>query len=833
MEFAISFITGWAVIIACLVLLTIGFAVYRNIYCKTIMASTKQWSEEASDDDDITDASAKSSIKDRRVCARRRLTFHSTEDDERFFVQIGYAVSNFGACLLYSWIGLMVPAYGCMVFLAVISYMPQIYVDSWGTDWNGVTGPYLFVFAIFHLIAAFMILYYEAIRTKFMLPQFSLATATHVLIEEEVPAVDDTEMVGIGMADDERKTIPRVLKKVLIKCRKVAKSWSSSNCKTLVRINDELDASGEVDRTIEYTCVRYHYDAELDRFRPVGCDEDTTATDAHQLLKNGGLSKEEATAIQRVVGPNQISVKVPSILESLVIEFSSIFYVIQNMGSWTYLGYSGWNIGSVWFAMMIITGVAKAIFIVRRGQKKISDLARHSETVRVLRDSEWIDVESSEVVLGDILIIEERQQFVCDGYVVNGTAVANESMLTGEPLPVQKVEAPNFEGAKFGSKNKVYAGTMCMQSNGDYHDRAVMFVTAVGGLTTKGQLVRMVMFPQSVKFKYLDQLPLVYGMLFAYSIMLSIIYIAATDMGDWIVTILQVLISMLQSINPMLPVAMVMGQTVAAKRLRNHHKIFCLQPERIPVAGKISVMVFDKTGTITKDGMELVGALPVNDGQFADRINLSDSCAIGSTSHSNVRKMPELMQFGLAACHTVTKMRSGQLVGNNVEVAMVEASGWSLPDMDEGDRVLRSPDGSKALEMVRPLHFDHTRMTSGCIVREPSTGRVLVIIKGSYERVGAGCKAGASPKDYETVSEALAADSYYVLGMGYKELPGGTTDEELQRIPRSDLETGLSLVGLLLFKNEVKSDSALAINMLKDGDIRSVVCTGDNALTAI
>ncbi|KAF4660640.1 hypothetical protein FOL47_007062, partial [Perkinsus chesapeaki] len=366
---------------------------------------------------------------------------------------------------------------------------------------------------------------------------------------------------------------------------------------------------------------------------------------------------------------------------------------------------------------------------------------------------------------------------------------------------------------------------------------AVMVVTAVGGLTTKGQLVRMVMFPQSVRFKYHDQLPIVYGIMFAYAILLSILYFVLTDMGDWIVTVLQVLVSVLQSLNPMLPVAMVMGQTVAAKRLRNHHKIFCLQPERIPVAGKISVMVFDKTGTITKDGMELVGALPVNDGQFADRINLSETAESGklcgeASASDKAASAPLLMQYGLAACHTVTSLRDGQLVGNQVEVAMVKASGWSLPSVGSEELVYTSPDGSMSLTVVRQLQFEHTRMTSGCVVRD-TEGRLIVLIKGSYEKVQAGCGSGAVPADYEAECERLSADNLYVLGMGYRVLDASMSDKDVLKMTRDYLETGLSLVGLLLFKNEVKSDSALAIKMLKDGDIRSVVCTGDNALTAI
>ncbi|KAF4701103.1 hypothetical protein FOZ63_020193, partial [Perkinsus olseni] len=214
--------------------------------------------------------------------------------------------------------------------------------------------------------------------------------------------------------------------------------------------------------------------------------------------------------------------------------------------------------------------------------------------------------------------------------------------------------------------------------------------------------------------------------------------------------------------------------------------------------------------------MELSGAVPVEDGTFSTRIDLSRTPEgdklCGSMSVSDkVAKSPLLLQYGLAACHTVTSMRSGRLVGNQVEVAMVEASGWALPEVGSAEMVLTSPDGSSQLRVVRQLEFEHTRMTSGCVVRDEE-GRLIVIIKGSYERVQAGCKASAVPRDYVEVCEGLSSGNFYVLGMGYKLLDSGLDDGAVLKMTRDELERGLSLVGLLLFKNEVKPDSALAIN---------------------
>ena len=80
------------------------------------------------------------------------------------------------------------------------------------------------------------------------------------------------------------------------------------------------------------------------------------------------------------------------------------------------------------------------------------------------------------------------------------------------------------------------------------------------------------------------------------------------------------------------------------------------------------------------------------------------------------------------------------------------------------------------------------------------------------------------------VTEGYAADSYYVLGMGVKILD---KDSDITLLTRAEAEKEIDFAGLLLFRNEIKHDSAAAINELRVANIRCLICTGDNALTAV
>ncbi|CAE8611512.1 unnamed protein product [Polarella glacialis] len=123
-------------------------------------------------------------------------------------------------------------------------------------------------------------------------------------------------------------------------------------------------------------------------------------------------------------------------------------------------------------------------------------------------------------------------------------------------------------------------------------------------------------------------------------------------------------------------------------------------------------------------------------------------------------------------------------------------------------------------------------MTSGAVVRD-ETGKVQVFIKGSYEKVLEIALPQSVPSNYDHVTQKCAKENFYTLGISTKELPSQMTDQQLADLPRRQLEDGVSVCGLLLFRNEMKADSPLAMEMLKKGSIRSVICTGDNELTGI
>mmetsp|Transcript_94359 Transcript_94359/g.197097 ORF Transcript_94359/g.197097 Transcript_94359/m.197097 type:complete len:1298 (-) Transcript_94359:217-4110(-) len=754
------------------------------------------------------------------------LTFHSPDDSVRTFKQYGFVYSTYGAILLHSWVALFAIGYIYMILFCWLSYSPQFLAPGFALEyfggWNGLMAPWLLIFTIDHILGMVLIFTWEAMRTRFMYPVSSLADATHVMIEEELPFMTEDFLVD----PDTEGHLDRLKRHG----SKVQARFKRAKCRTVVKVDVEKDGA----RSIEYTCVRYIHSEEDDCFHPTGI-VDYTAAQVHEAVRRGGLTSKEAKVMLNACGKNEINVHVPSILEALLTEFSDFTYIFNSIGTWSYMVFSSWNIGLFWLLLTLGSGIFRSLFIVRPNQKKIHELAQLHTECEVLRDGKWTTIRAADIVLGDVVAIEDNStKLPCDGLVVEGSLVVNESMLTGEPMPIQKMPVEKSDAAVIGKKNLAYAGTACLESSGPHDNKALLIATAVGALTTRGQLVRMVLFPTSVRFKYNDQLPKVYMLLSCYMVILFAIYLSPKmNLHSWVATYLLVLNTIAMCLSPMLPVSMVMGQSAAANRLEKTHKIGCLQPGRIPIAGKISTMVFDKTGTITKDGMDFDAVIPVEGAKFSGRVsfmpNDNEEQRITDENRAKIKaEVPERLRHALACCHTVAALRDGTLVGNHVEVSMVTLTGWSI-----GEKELKSPSGDEALEVVKKLDFDHSRMTSGVVVRNSQTKQLVVYVKGSYEKIKSISESTEVPETYDEVTQKCAKDGYYTLGIATKLLDNTLTEQQIADMTRDSLEAGLGVCGLMLFRNEMKRDSPDAIRELKKGSIRSVICTGDNALTGI
>jgi len=377
--------------------------------------------------------------------ARRWTRFAAAADNTPRFVQIGFTSVWLGSSVRTAWIVFLVLTQVAVGLLEGLYYYT---VDS------DIYFP--FTLAYYPSALILCIVTQMPLIKHLFLARSSLEDATHVLIEEEDDEPDVDNMAHMACRKRSKSSISRV--------SAGSQSWQpgivvssaptkqGSKRQTLVEVVTEHGFAGR--RVFTYLCVRYLWQEDERRFRPVGAASltadsiDCTGLDGNtvQQLRDQSL--------------NIIDVAVPSVAESLAVEFSGSIYVFQLYCVWLAAMYWMWNVVFVVFATVCTSGVVKALWIVRKQQMDIKEMACFDEPVDVLRDGEWQVVSSTDLVPRDVL--KPRPGIVpVDCVLSSGGAVTNESMLTGEPMPVQKfpIEVSSAElDSRKHKKHMLFAG---------------------------------------------------------------------------------------------------------------------------------------------------------------------------------------------------------------------------------------------------------------------------------------------------------------------------------------------------------------------------------------
>jgi Cu2+-exporting ATPase len=233
-----------------------------------------------------------------------------------------------------------------------------------------------------------------------------------------------------------------------------------------------------------------------------------------------------------------------------------------------------------WFEMRARGGANDAI-------RTLIDLAPPKATV--IRDGETIEIPTSEVVVGDLLLVRPGDKIAVDGMVEEGRSEVDESMVTGESLPVSKAPGSQVIGAT-------------INMNGTLRVRA----TKVGADTALAQIVKLVQEAQNSKApgqKLADRAAfwLVLVALIGGAGTLVIWLLAGLPLNEAILfAITVVVITCPDALGLATPTAIMVGTGLGAKR-----GILFKNAIALETAARIQVVVMDKTGTLTKGEPEV------------------------------------------------------------------------------------------------------------------------------------------------------------------------------------------------------------------------------------
>nr|WP_179791243.1 cation-transporting P-type ATPase [Actinopolymorpha rutila] len=474
--------------------------------------------------------------------------------------------------------------------------------------------------------------------------------------------------------------------------------------------------------------------------------------------------------------------------------------------------------------LVIVMNTAVGVSQEVRADQAISELAAlAAPSARVVRDGAEREVPAAEVVPGDLLVLAEGQVVPADARLVEAVAfAADESMLTGEAVPVDKAAASTEE-----SGDEVSAGTVVVRGRG------LAVVTATGTASAMGRVAAL-MAAEPVRTPLQRRLAGVARVLaISAAVLCVVVLVLGLVRGQPLELMVLTGISLLVAAVPeSLPAVVTLALALGARRMARRNAIVRRLPA-VETLGSVTVIATDKTGTLTEGAMvvqrlwtyaaevEVTGT-----GYAPEGTLLRDGRPVDP---SEVPDVVALLRAGvLCTDASLLPPRTGSdswsAAGDPTEAALLAAG---------GKLGLTRAGLERAWPRVGEIPFDNARKRMTTVHRR-GPGSYVVICKGAPEVLlrnplvadGAGVLGGAAGR-----TEEYAAEGFRVLAVAIAErdtLPpsGGPVAWE------AELEEGLRLLGLVAIADPPRASAPATIAACRQAGIAAVLITGDHPVTA-
>jgi len=247
----------------------------------------------------------------------------------------------------------------------------------------------------------------------------------------------------------------------------------------------------------------------------------------------------------------------------------------------------------------VITLVRLGKWLEGRAKRQTTDAIRalnalRPATARVQRGGIEVEVPAEDVVVGDRVLVRPGERVAVDGEVTEGRSHVDESLITGESLPVAKAVGDKVTGGSINAEGALTIRTL-----------------AVGTETTLARIIRMVESAQAGKApiqRVVDRVSAVFvPVVVGVALLTLVAWLAAT--GNWehavISAVAVLVIACPCALGLATPTAIMVGTGVAAR-----HGILIKDAQALELAHSVTTVAFDKTGTLTEGRPSLVAVLP-------------------------------------------------------------------------------------------------------------------------------------------------------------------------------------------------------------------------------
>ncbi|WP_316190304.1 MULTISPECIES: cation-translocating P-type ATPase [unclassified Bradyrhizobium] len=432
--------------------------------------------------------------------------------------------------------------------------------------------------------------------------------------------------------------------------------------------------------------------------------------------------------------------------------------------------------------------------------ERVLDALRNLASPRalVIRDGVRKRIAGREVVRGDLILLTEGDRVPADGLLLEARDLqADESLLTGESVPVRKLASPDAQrtiAAPGGEDSPyVFSGSLVVRGNGTAE------IVATGARSQMGKIGQLLhgLEPEpprlQIETRSLVRLAAIGGG--AVSLVVMVLY--GLFRGGWLEALLAGITIGMSMLPEEFPVVLTVFMAMGAWRI-SRARVLTRRSTAIEALGSATVLCTDKTGTLTENRMSIV-ELRAGEARWrpGDAGPASDD-------------IQQLVTFGVLA--------SAPEAFDPMEKALREAAErLSEPDVD--------PRPDARLVNTYGLRPELLAVTQ---VWARTDGEPLVVAaKGAPEAIARLCRLSTSETaDLEASVEAMAAQGMRVLAVARAQY-GGT------KLPDTPADFAFEPLGLIGFADPLRASVPAAVRQCQTAGIRIVMITGDYPTTAV
>ena len=519
--------------------------------------------------------------------------------------------------------------------------------------------------------------------------------------------------------------------------------------------------------------------------------------------------------------------------------YSLINFIVYAIQKVSIIGLDGMKIPDLYFetAAFLITFVILGKWLEARAKGKTSDAIKklmglQAKTARVIRAGKTLDISIDDVIHGDIILVRPGEKVPVDGIITKGTSALDESMVTGESLPVEK----NVGDAVIGAT---------INKTGSFEFKA----TKIGSETTLSQIIRLIEEAQGSKAPiqaFADRIsawfvPIVIGL--ALITLITWLLLGAGTAFSLMAFTAVIVIACPCALGLATPTAIMVGTGRGAEQ-----GILIKGGEPLEAAEKIKAIIFDKTGTLTNGKPEVTDTVSFSEVDEDDILQISASLekssehplaeAIYSYASDEGIKLDEVTDFKAIPGHGVEGKINGkkyyfgnrrlatEIVGLDIDrinrkVSRIEEEGKTVMILSNEKEILGiigvadtvKETSKEAVEMLKKMGIDvwmitgDNSRTANAIAKQVGISNIL---------------AEVLPEDKANEVKKLQVDGKIVamVGDGINDAPA-LAQADLGIAMGSGTDVAMEAGGIVIIKNDLR-DVVTAIELSKEtmGKIR-------------